>query len=219
MPLSCIYVQPSRLHRAPFLPHLKEGVSRSYLDEHLGMVRSYDKLSIGNTTYMPPVDQPGKRPTISDHLDTVLAQAQTLQNPLDQSIYLFTRLPYLQGFRDCNKRTSRLAGNLPLLLAHEYPISFMGFEKSSYNRAMVAFYEFGDVELFKEGFVNAYVHSALKFHPLSRDASIFVQTDPSVVRSQIADYILTGASSKAVETVLSDAIRPARNRDSGGLEP
>jgi Fic family protein len=192
--------------------------SRHFLeDEHLGMVRTFDEVSIGNTTYLPPVDYPGKRPTISDHLDAILAQAVSLTDPLEQALYLFTRLPYLQTFRDCNKRTSRLMGNLPLLLANEYPISFMGFDKARYNRAIVAFYEFGDTELFKEGFIDAYIHSALKFHPMTRETSIFVQSEQAKVRGQLADYVLGGHESLAVSTLRSDRYR--QPTDEPGSQP
>ncbi|MHD0644886.1 Fic family protein [Pseudomonas aeruginosa] len=135
--------------------------------EHCGKVRSYDAITIRGSQYEPLTDYPGRRPSISDHLDGIIKTSEMIKEPLEQAFYLFTRLPYLQPFRDCNKRTSRMIGNLPLLQGYEYPISFAGVEASDYNRGILAFYELGDTKVFKEIFLNAYIRSALSLHRLA----------------------------------------------------
>lgn len=182
--------------------------------EFLGKVRTYDEVTIGNTRYSPMSDTPGKRPTVSDHLDSIINSADGINNPLEKAFYLFTRLPYLQAFRDCNKRTSRLAGNLPLLLANEYPISFMGFSRPDYNRSMIAFYEFGNTELFKDGFVEAYLHSAVKFHPLPPTASIEIQSmESTALRKELSDYVIAGKPSHSVDILKAAAKESSKSID------
>lgn len=179
--------------------------------EFLGKVRTYDEVTIGNTRYSPMSDTPGKRPTVSDYLDSIINNAEAIKNPLEKAFYLFTRLPYLQAFRDCNKRTSRLTGNLPLLLAKEYPISFMGFSRPDYNRSMIAFYEFGNTELFKDGFVEAYLYSAVKFHPLPPAASIEIQSmNSATLRKELSDYVIDGTPSHSVDVLKSVARESAK---------
>lgn len=182
--------------------------SRHFLDPDLGgKVRSYTDLWIGNTSYIPPVDYPGsKTPTISDWLDFAIDQANKAPSPLESAFYLFTRLPYLQAFNDCNKRTSRLIGNLPLLESGQYPISFMSFERESYNRSIVAFYELGDTLLFKDGFIRSYVNSALKFHGFSRD--FMRETGALTIQDmveQTASYVLEGSENKLIELLVDQA--------------
>lgn len=196
--------------------------SRHFLDpEWCGTVRTFKDLWIGNTSYIPLVDYPGsKKPTISDYLGKIVEVSSSLKNPLEASFYLFTRLPYLQAFDDCNKRTSRLVGNLPLLAANQYPISFLGFDKANYNKGIIAFYEFGDTQLFKEGFINAYLNSALKFHGFSPKASVKIQSKelPSVI-NDLSSYILTGVINDTTKVVIKDSKqRDAINSKTHGRE-
>lgn len=181
-----------------------EGSEHFLGQEFLGKVRTYDEVTISNTRYHPMVDYPGRVPTISDHLDTIIKNTAAASSPLEKAFYLFTRLPYLQAFRDCNKRTSRLVGNLPLLMENEYPISFTSFTKPSYNRSMIAFYEFGDTELFKAGFIEDYLHSAIKYHYLPRKSSEAIRSvDSGALRRDLLAFVVDGKSSTAVEILRS----------------
>ena len=44
-------------------------------------------------------------------------------------------LPYLQPFAGINKRTSRLAANLPLFRANLCPLTFLDVPEQAYSRA------------------------------------------------------------------------------------
>lgn len=46
-------------------------------------------------------------------------------------------LPYLQPFADMNKRTSRLAANLPLFRANLCPLTFLDVPEHAYSRTIV----------------------------------------------------------------------------------
>lgn len=182
--------------------------SRHFLDPDLGgKVRSYTDLWIGNTSYIPLVDHPSSaKGKISDWLDYAIEQANHAKSPFESAFYLFTRLPYLQAFNDCNKRTSRLAGNIPLLNSGKYPISFMSFERESYNKSIVAFYELGDTSLFKEGFVRSYINSALKFHGFSSGFMLQAHKDTVqdiVIKASL--YVLDREENHVSELLLNEA--------------
>src|SRR3546814_11312413 len=62
---------------------------------------------------------------IEEHCDTLLAKAQAIEDPFEQAFFAMVLLPYLQPFDDINKRTSRLAANIPLIRHNLAPLSFV----------------------------------------------------------------------------------------------
>ena len=62
------------------------------------------------TSYIPPF-QPGI--WMKTSFSELIKQASDLQDPILESFYWLTRLPYLQAFIDGNKLTSRMAANIP----------------------------------------------------------------------------------------------------------
>ena len=72
-------------------------------------------------------------------------------------------LPYLQAFADVNKRTSRLAANLPLFRANLCPLTFIGVPAAAYNRAILGVYELTRVELLRDLYMWAYQRSAQEY--------------------------------------------------------
>ena len=54
----------------------------------------------------------------------MLATAQAIHDPFEQSFFAMVQLPYLQPFDDVNKRVSRLAANIPFIKANLSPLSF-----------------------------------------------------------------------------------------------
>lgn len=69
---------------------------------------------------------------------------------------------HLQVFANGNKRTARLAANLPLLQAGLLPISFVDFKKADYVLGMAAFYELGDTQVLQQVFIEGYVRSIVR---------------------------------------------------------
>ncbi len=47
------------------------------------------------------------------------------KNPIEAAFFLWVNLAYLQPFEVGNKRTSRLAANIPLMLYNCSPLSFL----------------------------------------------------------------------------------------------
>lgn len=121
-----------------------------------GKVREFAEVDIRFSTYLPPF-RPGSG-YLQDMLHKILQTAQTLA-PVQAAFYLLTRIPYLQPFKDGNKRTSRAICNVPLLQAGLPPISFVDFAKQDYIISMLAFYELGDIRLAEQCFIAAYKKS------------------------------------------------------------
>jgi len=138
------------------LPGLAD--SRHFLSKQdRGIPREDADVDIALSTYLPPF-RPGTK-YVGKMLDRTLERAATIANPVQAAFYLLTRLPYLQPFKDGNKRTSRAMCNVPLLQAKLPPISFVDFGKRDYIVSMLAFYELGDVRLAERCFAEAYSKS------------------------------------------------------------
>ena len=77
---------------------------------------------------------------IEECFNQVLATANAIQDPFEQSFFAMVHLPYLQPFDDVNKRVSRLAANIPFIKGNLSPLSFTGVPRSSYTDAMLGVY-------------------------------------------------------------------------------
>jgi hypothetical protein len=73
------------------------------------------------------------------------------------------QLPYLQPFDDVNKRTSRLAANIPFIKANLSPLSFTELPRDTYTEAVLGVYELNKIDLLKDVFIWAYERSAARY--------------------------------------------------------
>lgn len=124
-----------------------------------GRPREYEDVHIARSRYSPPF-RPGTG-EVARLLGDIVAQAAAL-DPVPAAFYLMTRVPYLQAFANGNKRTARLAANLPLLAAGLLPISFVDIAKADYIAGMTAFYELADLQWMERVFVAGYVRSIVR---------------------------------------------------------
>ena len=76
------------------------------------------------------------------------------------------QLPYLQPFVDVNKRTSRLAANIPLIKKNLVPLSFIDVPEQAYVDGLMGVYEINRVELLSDVFAWAYERSSLRYKTL-----------------------------------------------------
>ena len=156
MRLDSIYRVHDLLTSDHDLPELAE--SRHFLPANeRGVVREYAEVDIALSTYLPPF-RPGTG-YMAKALQRVLETADSIQDPVQAAFYLLTRIPYLQPFKDGNKRTSRAICNVPLIRAGLPPISFVDFGKQDYIVSLLAFYELGDTRLAERCLVEAYTKS------------------------------------------------------------
>ncbi len=100
---------------------------------------------------------------IEECFDQVLASAEAIEDPFEQSFFVMTQLPYLQPFDDVNKRVSRLAANIPFVKANLTPLAFTDVPAKRYTDAMLGVYELNEVNLLKDVFIWAYERSAARY--------------------------------------------------------
>jgi hypothetical protein len=93
-------------------------------------------------------------------------------------------LPYLQPFADMNKRTSRLAANIPLFRANLCPLTFLDVPEQAYNRAALGVYEMTRVELLRDLYVWAYERSTQEYLSIKQDLP-----EPDPIRLAWRDFI------------------------------
>ena len=110
------------------------------LKQHSGELRTHG-VKIGGSTYLPLENQARLRSA----LITLCQKASLITDPYEQSFFLLVHLSYLQAFEDCNKRTSRLSANIPLIQKNLVPLSFNDIPKDDYINAMLAIYELNDI--------------------------------------------------------------------------
>jgi Fic family protein len=121
---------------------------------------------------------------IEDALDALLSKANQIQDPFEQSFFMMVHLPYLQPFADINKRTSRLAANLPLFRANLCPLTFLDVPEQAYSRATLGVYEMTRVELLRDLYVWAYERSTQEYQAIKQDLA-----EPDPLRLAWRDFI------------------------------
>ena len=166
---------------------LSENLLANPADE--GRVRSHG-VEIGKSVYRPLAI-----PTrINETLDIMLDKAERIEDPFEQSFFIMVHLPYLQPFIDINKRTSRLAANLPLIKADLCPLTFLDVPEKAYSRAVLGVYELTRVELMRDLYVWAYERSTQEYLAIKQDIA---QPDPlrmkyrSVIRKTVHDVVIS----------------------------
>ena len=189
---------------------LAENLLPQALDE--GRVRQHGVL-IGQSVYRP-LSTPQQ---VDETLDAVLAKLNQIQDPFEQSFFAMVHLPYLQPFADVNKRTSRLAANLPLFRANLCPLTFLGVPEPAYTQATLGVYELTRVELLRDLFVWAYERSTQEYQTIRKELAqpdpirlayrdLIKQTVRDIVRQPQADVLQS--MDQAVQVV------PVAERDS-----
>lgn len=129
-----------------------------------GRIRQH-AVDIGKSVYRP-LSIPQQ---IEDMLEELLGKANQIKDPFEQSFFMMVHLPYLQPFADINKRTSRLAANLPLFHANLCPLTFLDVPEQAYSRATLGVYEMTRVELLRDLYVWAYERSTQEYLAIKQD--------------------------------------------------
>lgn len=135
---------------------LAENLMPNPADE--GRLRQH-AVDIGRSVYRP-LTVPAQ---IEAEFATLLDKAGQIRDPFEQAFFMMVHLPYLQPFADMNKRTSRLAANLPLFRSNLCPLTFLDVPEPAYSRAILGVYEMTRVELLRDLFVWAYERSTQEY--------------------------------------------------------
>ncbi|RAP43217.1 hypothetical protein BYZ73_00455 [Rhodovulum viride] len=119
-------------------------------------------VGISHSSYTPLDDAV----VIGEEFDILLHKASEIDDPFEQSFFLLVHIPYLQAFVDINKRTSRVASNIPLLKADLAPMSFLTMDDATYIDGLIGIYELNNVALLREVYIESYLASADKYRVL-----------------------------------------------------
>ncbi|MFC4274037.1 Fic family protein [Achromobacter aloeverae] len=147
----------------PVLRNLQSLLMRDLLPDSadLGAIRQ-KIVNIQDTVYVP-----SQVPhLLEETLRAIVDKARAIHNPVEAAFFLWVHLAYLQPFVDGNKRTSRLAANMPLMLANCSPLSFLDVGRTDYALAMLGIYERLDVTLAVELFDWTYRRSIAKYQAI-----------------------------------------------------
>ena len=141
---------------------LSENLLPNPADE--GRLRQH-RVEIGRSVYRP-LAVPAQ---IEELLDLMLEKANAIDDVFEQSFFIMVHLPYLQPFADVNKRSSRLAANLPLIRANLCPLTFLDVPENAYSLAVLGIYEMNRVELLRDLFMWAYERSTQEYLAIKQD--------------------------------------------------
>ena len=138
------------------LQRLHALLMRRLLDNRdLGKIRA-SEVMISGSSYRPSADHR----VLTHDLNQLCWKASQIKSPYEASFFLLAGLSYLQTFEDGNKRTGRLACNIPLLSAGLPPMSFMDMDGAAYTAGLVLFYDTGNPAVLADVVVETYTHTA-----------------------------------------------------------
>ncbi len=120
-------------------------------------------IKIGGSVYIPLEE--GAQ--LVNQLNMICDKASQIADSYEQSFFLLAQLAYLQAFSDVNKRTSRLAANIPLIKNNLYPLAFTQVEKDDYIAAMLAIYELNDTSALSELYVASYLYTSKEYQAIA----------------------------------------------------
>ena len=171
-------------------------------------------VEIGASVYRPLAV-----PARIEHLfDVLLRKAANIADPFEQSFFALAQLPYLQPFADVNKRTSRLAANMPLIRARLCPLTFLGVPRELYAPAVLGVYESTRIELLRDLFVWAYERSTREYVAIREDLaepSPLRLTYREVIKRSVRAAVLQPSAhpADAMRTAIEQGVHPADRDD------
>jgi hypothetical protein len=160
---------------------------------HAGRLR-VSPVGIGGSAYLPTAIPQ----LIEEQFTQIVGKAAAIRDPFELSLFLMVQIPYLQPFVDVNKRTSRLAANIPFIHHNLVPLSFIDVPQQVYIDGLVGVYERNRVELLRDVFIWAYERSCQRYKTV-RDS--VPEPDPFRLahRQEFIDVI---------GTIVRDGLRP-----------
>lgn len=187
--------------------------------DDLGTIRT-KVVNISDTVYVPC-----QVPTVLEEmLESIISKARLIKNPIEAAFFLWLNIAYLQPFADGNKRVSRLAANIPLMLYNLAPLSFLDVYPQDYAQAVLGVYEFRDFSIAADLFDWTYRRSLkkytvilesmgtpdpvrLRYRELLNVAVGLVVRDKNTLQATLALLDLTEASAPGFQALLTDELK------------
>jgi Fic family protein len=123
-----------------------------------GNVRRIE-VNIGKSTYKP-LNNPH---VLKEMLELILLKSRKINDPFEQSFFVLIHLSYLQAFEDVNKRTARIACNIPFIKNNLCPLSFTDVSRDDYSAALLSIYEQNEIGPMRDLFCWAYSRSCNQY--------------------------------------------------------
>lgn len=144
------------------VPHASSSVTPVAGQEALSDLRSVNLVFFATVAWRTSQLGIETAPRDTEHLAHQIdwPDSSVLRNKAELQM---VHLPYLQPFADINKRTSRLAANLPLFRANLCPLTFIDVPEQAYSRATLGVYGLTRVELLRDLYVWAYERSTQEY--------------------------------------------------------
>ena len=124
----------------------------------VGNIRQLE-VKVGKSAYLP-LNNPHK---LAEYFALLLHKANIINDPFEQSFFVLMHLSYLQAFEDVNKRTARLACNIPFIQHNLCPLSFVDVPQQDYFKTLLYFYETNNLQPALELFEWAYLRSCQQY--------------------------------------------------------
>ena len=149
-------------------------------------------VDISDTVYRPS----GVPQIIRECFALLLAKVRDIPDPFEQAFFLMVHISYLQPFIDVNKRTSRIAANIPFIKGNLCPLSFVDVPHETYIEATIGIYERKEVAPLRDLFVWAYRRSCDQYRVVRETLG---EPDPVRFRyrDQLADLVRETVRSRA----------------------
>jgi Fic family protein len=121
------------------------------LTNALGIERNLRKrvVRITGTTYQPPDNEY----QIREYLERACEIINKKEFVYEKSMLAVLLISLLQPFEDGNKRTARITANGILMENGYCPLSYRGIKPIDYKKAMILFYEQGNITMFRDLFI------------------------------------------------------------------
>lgn len=116
-------------------------------------------VGITGTQYSPLMIQSQLR----EALESLFKLLKQIENPFEQAVVALASIAYIQPFADGNKRTSRHFANLILYTNNLPPVAWRTVNEIEYKKAMIAFYELGNIGPIKEMWIRHYNETVTTF--------------------------------------------------------
>lgn len=146
--------------------------------------------------------------------DLLCAKAQAITDPLEASFFILTQVAYLQPFEDGNKRTARVASNLPLAKANFAPLAFLDVDDQDYFLALMAIYEKADVRVAVDIFEWAYLRSVQNFTAVKQ-----AMAEPDAFRTRLRRQLSQSIQQAVVQGMTPEAAVATLNIADSDREP
>jgi len=124
------------------------------LTQELGIKKGLRATPVGVVgTRYKPLDNIHQ---IQEAIEKMIAVVNNETNLFSKAIIFMALMAYIQPFEDGNKRTSRLVGNAILMAHNSCPLSYRSVNEIEYKKAVILFYEQGNISYFKKLFIEQF---------------------------------------------------------------